>query len=317
MIAAVNVERGCCATGEARAVTFTSTSTFTSLEVSGRARSVCDRWVCIATRRNAVSGRMERWVGPLAAEIVEAEGDRYTAPMLLLHGLWSTAGVWRRFMGHLAHRGWRCLAIQLQRHVGNRPATSVAEHAGRIREAIATLEAPPVIVGHDLGALLALLVADTASAIAAFAPLAPPPLGPPLASLRDAMGWRSRFAERPVRTPRGRWLNAYLSGEHAPLEPVALIRHLLTQRAPGLDIRAPVPRIVFAGERDPVTSASVARALADRVGAEFRLCAGAGHALPVETGWQDRVSALHRWTIQRLGASLLAFHEEELDEGAE
>src|SRR5262245_21398394 len=138
--------------------------------------------------------------GPLLAEITEPESERYTAPLLLLHGLWERASQWRRFAGYLAHRGWRCLALERRADV-----TDLAEHVGDLRAAVAVLGSSPVIVGHDLGAVLALHCADRARAVVALAPLVGPPLAPPPPALLQAGSWFARWRGAPLRAPGGRW----------------------------------------------------------------------------------------------------------------
>src|SRR4029453_18774510 len=104
--------------------------------------------------------------GPLDAEVTRPETDKFTAPLVLVHGLWDRAAVWRRFAGYLAHRGWQCIALVRRGEVSD-----VATHVSDLRTAIAAVDAPPVIVGHDFGALLALHCGDVARAVVALAPL--------------------------------------------------------------------------------------------------------------------------------------------------
>ena len=254
---------------------------------------------------------MPRSIGPLLAEITEAESAKFTSPMLLVHGLWEAADVWRRFTGYLTHRGWRCIAVQLRGRAGTEPVAAAAEHLADIRAAIATLEAPPVLVGHDLGAVVALQAAAMTRAVVALAPIVPMPVAveSPRA-LRHSGNWLTRRFGLPLSPPGGRWRSAYPSRRPQVSEAAAVVRDVVHASVPIESLPPHVPGFVLAGERDPVTSVAAGRDLATHVGARFQVCAAGGHTLHNEPGWDENVAAIHRWIVQRLGAPLLALYEE-------
>lgn len=244
-----------------------------------------------------------RRVGPLMAEVIDPESDRFTASMVLVHGLWERAASWRRFAGYLAHRGWRCTAVERRTD-----DTALDAHVADLRAVIATFEAPPVVIGHDLGALIAMRCADLTRATVAVAPLVGPPLAAPPEALQRAGSWLARRRGWPLRAPQGRWHKAYPHGEL--LEPAGLIRQIASQTA----VASPVgtePRAVFAMRDDEVTSAEAAAALAARCGAEHIVLPG-GHAALAPPAWEAAVAGVHRWLIQRLGVDLLALYEESM-----
>jgi pimeloyl-ACP methyl ester carboxylesterase len=141
-------------------------------------------------------------LGPLRAEVTYGEGGKFTAPLLLVHGLWSTALVWRPFAGYLSHRGWTCNAVELRRS-GEESGGEVEAGVAVLRAAIQALEAPPVIVGHDLGATLAPFCADLSRALVLVAPLSLPPVAASAPrALHEAGGRLARFFGRPLRSPR-------------------------------------------------------------------------------------------------------------------
>ncbi|MBI1814921.1 MAG: alpha/beta fold hydrolase [Deltaproteobacteria bacterium] len=245
-------------------------------------------------------------IGELSVEVSGGESPKFTAPLLLLHGLWHTAAVWRRWSGFLAHRGWACYALNWRDCDGAAAASSLLEIEREIRRVIAALPAQPVVIGHDVGALLALRTATIARAAVALAPIVPRPFSDtPARLLRPALGFG-----RTIRAPRGARGRAYF-GE--PLdadtrESVVLLRTLVRD---AIDI-APTatPTLVVAGSADAfVAQADVAR-LAQHVGAVLQMDPDAGHALHVERGWERRVGDVHRWIVQTLGDPLLALREE-------
>jgi pimeloyl-ACP methyl ester carboxylesterase len=255
---------------------------------------------------------MERRIGPLWADVIEPESAKFTSPLLLIHGLWSSASLWRSFVGYLAHRGWLCVCVHLRhRQPGVGPA-SVAKHVENLRGVVAALPGKPVAIGHDLGALLAFQIAGEAAAAVALAPLVTLPVASPV-PVRGA-GWVDRLLRRPLRAPGGRWRAQYVPHFHTGREPQALLRELLQDEIPVAPLSDATPGLILAGEQDPVTPVVAARALSGAVGAALRVESGAGHALPIEAGWERRVSDLHRWIVQQLGRPLLALYDEPMDE---
>jgi len=214
-------------------------------------------------------------IGPLLADVVEAETEKFTVPVLLVHGRGESSSVWRPFSGYLAHLGWRCMAVCLREE---------ADQLAEMREAINALETLPVLIGHDCGAVLALQSARDARAVIALAPLVP-------AAVLSSPSWWS---------PRRFWSRAPDPGQAAPqLE----------------KIPEGTPCLVLAGEHDPVTPIQKAQALAARAGAEFQVFPETGHNLPNEPGWETRVATIHSWLVRKLGVELLALYEESVEDG--
>lgn len=248
---------------------------------------------------------MAQRVGPLSAEISNAESEKYTAPLVLVHGLWERAAAWRRFTGYLGHRGWHCIAVERRGDVAD-----VARHVADLRAAIAALDAPPVVLGHDLGANLALACRDVARATVALAPLVGPPYGAAAAALQRAGSWLSRRRGAPLRPPGGRWAAAYPRRDS--LEAAALVRQVIDGVAVPAAVGSPAPCVVVAMEEDVVTPLAASQALAEHTGCELLRVPG-GHAALSEPGWENGVAAIHRWIVQRLGVDLLAFYEEAMN----
>jgi len=246
-------------------------------------------------------------LGPLIAEITNPESEKFTAALLLVHGLWERAVTWRRFAGYLSHRGWRCLAVERRAQT-----TEVAAQAAELRLALAALDAPPIIVGHDLGAVLALSCCDAARAVVALAPLVGPPLGPPPVALRHAGSWLARRRGAALAAPRGRWSTAY--PERSVAEPAALVGQIVNRGCELATPRSAAPRAVFAAEQDEVTPLSAAQALAQRADAELQVLHGSGHALLSAPGWETSVAAIHRWMIRHSGVDLLALYDEAMQD---
>jgi len=263
---------------------------------------------------------MQRRIGDAIIESVAAEAPKFTAPMLLVHGLWCTAAVWRRFMGYLAHRGWMSHALTLRGHAVDAGRDGIgrvrfADYLEDVHRVVAACDAPPVVVGHDLGGLLALNCGpQEVRAAVALAPLVPQAIGatanPTLVRFgaRLAM-WRSRA----LPAPKGR-LGMDCFGPGAPggttQDSGCVAAELMRNEVPA-PVGTRVPTLIVGGTRDVISPPDAARRLAQHVGATAQLADGASHAMPWEPGWEQRVSEVHRWVVQLLGEELLVPPEEE------
>ncbi|MBP1684744.1 MAG: alpha/beta hydrolase [Deltaproteobacteria bacterium] len=262
---------------------------------------------------------MQRTFGAPLIATAEAEFAKYTAPILLLHGLWCTAAVWRPFMGYFSHLGWTSHALTLCGHgapvdPGHIAQAGFGDHLAAVRHAIDACEATPVLMGHDLGALLAMHCGRHARAVVALAPLIPPPVG----SGRGAVlaRWRAGLA---------RWWSPLLPEPKGPLAveyaarrppggttpESARLMDELAYRPYRLEGEPAVPTLLVAGQADAVSPPEQIERLAAETGAAVFRAEGAGHGLPWEPGWEKRVTTVHRWLVQQLGESLLRPVDEE------
>jgi pimeloyl-ACP methyl ester carboxylesterase len=249
------------------------------------------------------------------AETLPVEGPRYTAALVFVPGLWAGPDVWRSFASFLAHRGWEPHLLDTRALPGG-----IAGRATVIAEYAASLAAPPVIVGHDAGAVAA-LVASRGAAVAAVvlaAPLVPGSRGARALTLEPRNLFRL-LAGRPVPPPHGpaaalAWatLDDAVRGRIlrglAP-EDAAIVWEI-ARGGVSMERLAGVPALVVAGTRDPLLSPEGAAALAERLGADARVLPDAGHWLLAEPRWQEVVGVVHRWLVQRLGEPLLETYAE-------
>jgi len=262
---------------------------------------------------------MPQRAGSAIVESIAAEFPKFTTDLLLIHGLWCTAAVWRKCMGYLAHRGWNCHALGLRGHgtataPGPIGQVRIADHLSDLRALIEACDAPPVLVGHDLGGLLALHVTDAVRARVALAPLVPPPLGrgPQLVLSRWSARW-SMLRSRQLPVPTGAAARAFF-GVSVPggvgADSGSLAREIT--RGNGVQPKpSAVPTLVLAGEHDAISAPADIRELATSISATLHQVQGAGHGMPWEAGWERRVGEVHRWLVQTLGESLLLPREEE------
>jgi len=256
---------------------------------------------------------MRTHVGGHAIEVTRPESPKFRRPLLLLHGLWTDAWIWERFATYLAHRGWESWAPSLT-------AATAIDPALALDAIVAALPAPPVVVAHDVAILGAAACAQRRAlpALVAIAPVVAPA---DVDGVRTVFAWpqfwRARLFGAHVAPPHGAAAKAFLAAAIA--EPVRLrddagpaFRAIASGRV-RLPTGLEVPGLILGGERDVVLPSSALGALAARFGWTSRVYRARGHFPMLEPGWESIADDVHRWIVQRLGAELLAFLDEEED----
>jgi pimeloyl-ACP methyl ester carboxylesterase len=252
----------------------------------------------------------------VAVEIARAESSRFRHPILFVHGLWTGNWIWRGLMGYLAHRGWDSWAPSFLEGVPDPSAARLDQLVALCR----TLSAPPVIVAHDAGAMVAMSLASAveAPAVVAIAPLL---------SRRDAATaglfawpqfWIVRVIGRNLLPPTGAGRALYLDprlDEPDLLRPDsgADFRRLASGTLRFADDTTAPPTLLIASRGDAITRARQLQLLATRRGWSFHCHPAAGHFPTVEPGWERLADDVHRWLVQTLGERLLAFVEDDED----
>jgi pimeloyl-ACP methyl ester carboxylesterase len=84
---------------------------------------------------------------------------------VFIYGMWATPEVWREWRSFLEARGWQCSAPALRHHDAPPHAppaglgtTSLIDYADDLAAHIASLDDKPVVVGHSMGGLIALML---------------------------------------------------------------------------------------------------------------------------------------------------------------
>lgn len=106
-------------------------------------------------------------------------------PLYMLHGELGGSWLWQRYLGYFAPRGWEGHALNLRGHYWSETADFSALDFGTYADDVVAgadlLPRPPIVLGHGLGGLLALRLAQErpVSAIVLLSPALPAALLPP------------------------------------------------------------------------------------------------------------------------------------------
>jgi non-heme chloroperoxidase len=84
---------------------------------------------------------------------------------VLIHGMWGAADVWRNWRPFLEARGWQTIASSLRHHEAPPEApppalgtTSLHDYVADLEASLQALPEKPVVIGHSMGGLIALLL---------------------------------------------------------------------------------------------------------------------------------------------------------------
>ena len=100
--------------------------------------------------------------------------------LLFLHGAFATHACWRGWVAAFADRGWNATAASFRGRLGVGPerarGVSLKDYLEDALQVIASLDQPPIVIGHSMGGLLAQKIAELGRCRAAVL-LAPAPAG--------------------------------------------------------------------------------------------------------------------------------------------
>jgi pimeloyl-ACP methyl ester carboxylesterase len=261
---------------------------------------------------------LPRSIGTLRLDAIDVPKPR-GAPVLCLHGLFAGSWVYERVLPLIAERGYPAAALSFRGHPPAAPVrtigrTSIAAYCHDAFEAARELERP-IVIGHSLGGLIALLLASRNLVRAAVLVSSAPPRGISVFSrpllLRMARYLPALLLSRPF-VPTDADVDALVLNEVPEHERAAIRSRFVPdsgraarQAALGVydvplrSLRAPL--LVVGAERDRFVPVNVARRLARRYDATLHIAAGHGHFLFSEPGWEKEVATILDW-IDRLPA---------------
>jgi pimeloyl-ACP methyl ester carboxylesterase len=239
------------------------------------------------------------------------------APILMVHGAFCGGWVFERFVRPFIAAGHAVSAPDLPGHAADAPpdaasGISMSDFARAVAAEARALDAPPILVGHSMGGLVALLAAaqvPTAGVIL-LAPSAPWGVGG--STMEEAVSAVSLYALGPYwaqaiepdyasfarygvdRLPKAERHAAFArmrrESGRAMFETLNWwLDPFMTTMVRSEKIGAPI--LALAGGRDVIHPPATVRETAKRVGARLEILPEMSHWLPGEPGW-ERVAEL-------------------------
>lgn len=207
-------------------------------------------------------------------------------PLLFVHGELAGSWVWHRYQEYFAGRGWETHAVNLRGHywseIADLEAVRFDDYLEDVAAARRRLGGEVVLVGHDLGALLALKLAalEPVMGLVLVGPALPAELRPPakphelravpLVFRRDAVDWRG-LPEQIRRENPDLTIADVLRIQHLlGAEGGAVRRDVLLGVAVDRDTLGPMPRLVIGGGLDRAYPIEDAERLAGWLDAEYQ-----------------------------------------------
>jgi pimeloyl-ACP methyl ester carboxylesterase len=248
------------------------------------------------------------------------------APIIMVHGAFCAGWVFEAFKAPFEAAGHPCLTADLPGHGPgeNAAGISISDYAKAVVAQIEALDRPPILIGHSLGGLVAQLAAAKAK-VAAMALLSPsPPWGVSGGSMEEAAQVMGLMSLGPywtgavppdfsvfVTASADRLSAAEQKATFARLTPESgralfetiqwwLDPFLTTSVMPAL---GGPPILVLSGGRDQIHSPALARQVAERCGADFRVFMEMSHWLIGEPGYEEVADAVLRWLPTRTKAA--------------
>ena len=277
---------------------------------------------------------MQQRLAAQTAQVTLPEREKFTAPLLLLPGLWTGSWAWDEAAWAFSQRGWACWTLDPRESGTHRePARDTVDgRAARIASAAAALDRPPIVIGYDVGALAALLAARRMPPAAGFralvcvSPLVPRSLqrgrrhALPLVRLAalPALLWNRAHPPPSHRMARDFLFHALPAARQDSLaiklrpDAGSVVRDLTRSNVllpSAASLRCPV--CVVWGEDDRMVASAAVRRFAATLHADEHPYARQGHWLLSGPPAAALVGDVHRWLIRTLGDALLLPPEED------
>ncbi len=268
---------------------------------------------------------METQLGRFPAQAEVPEPLKFAWPIVALPELFTTSRHLATLVGYFATIGWEIYAPDLHAVIGHgaRPPLERIDFAkltDLAGEAIAALGREAIVVGHGIGGLVALKLAERpgVKAAVAIAPLAPgfrTPLFMPK--------WKlfTTWQRRPLDLPKRRILFEFVADADVHSREQIIKRMIPGATAAALDVvrddlsfatsEKTAPRLIVAGESDIFAPFEKLDQFAQRIGAPIVKIAGRGHWLISGRGLERAINEIQRFLVRSLGRDLLLLFPEE------
>ena len=260
---------------------------------------------------------METRLGRFRAETELPDPLKFAWPIVVLPELFTTTRHLAALIGYLSSIGWEVFAPELDTVIAEE-GDDFAKLTDLAGEAVAAVGRETIVIGHGIGGLVALKLAERMplKAAVAVAPLAPGFATPMFMNLRNRIRiWQGHALNPPTR----RTLFEFVA-DADPHSRALIIRTLTTgATAAALAVvkddlalaTSSLPRLVVAGESDIFAPYEKLEAFARRIGAPIVKIRGHGHWLIGGRALERTINEIQRFLVRALGRDLLLLYPEE------
>jgi pimeloyl-ACP methyl ester carboxylesterase len=241
-------------------------------------------------------------------------------PLAFVHGAWHAAWCWdEHFLPWFAAAGYEAIALSLRGHGGSpsrhgRNRHSLRDYVDDVRTVVASLEVPPVLIGHSMGgAVVQRLLAGAGPSLAGAALLAsPPPTGAMRATAAVARRHPIVFLAANATLDLRRVLGTPTLARDLLFSPNTaddlVLRYQQRMEAESyrafLDMLVPqrrrqrsqeLPVFVLGAGNDRFFTTSEIEATAGTWNAHAVIIEGLSHDVMLDGHWKEAATALHAW----------------------
>ncbi len=263
---------------------------------------------------------MDSAIGRFPTQIEIPQPIKFAAPIVLVPELFTTHEHLAGLMGYLGTHGWEVYAPDFRAVAsssGGARALGRMDFSGAlalVEEAIAEIGRDAIVMGHGLGGLIGMALAERPHVRAAIA-LAPALPGFPSPLLLRPATLFALVRGRPLGPPRGRVLAAFIANAET-FQQRGLIEALVPDAARvALECARgrvhlgrfgeAAPRLIVVGDADPFAPIERARTFAGEIGARLVTLSGRGHWLVGGRTIELVVREAERFLMRTLGTDLM------------
>ncbi len=251
--------------------------------------------------------------------------------IVMIHGMWGGPWYWEKFKTYFSEKGYQCFTPTLRHHdidPNDKPdaelgTTSLLDYAADLEAEIKKLDENPILMGHSMGGLLAMILASRklASAVVAITPASPAGINAIKPSvIRSFFSIQTKWAfwKKPMRQtyneaiysmlnmlPPEEQKEAYSNFVYESGRAAFEIGYwfLDSKKASRVDeslITAPL--LIIGGKEDRITPVSVIRKVAKKFKdkADYKEFADHAHWAMAEPGWQEVAGDIAAWLEEKL-----------------
>ncbi len=250
------------------------------------------------------------------------ESNAHATPILFVHGAWHAAWCWQEhFMDYFAQRGYAAYAFDLRGHGGSDGHgrlrwARISEYVADAAQIVQQLPAPPVVIGHSMGGLVAQKYLEMHTAPAGVLLASVPPAGVLATTLRIArrhplefarvnLTWRLYPLVATPRLAREAFFSASLPEEQLQVYAKRLQDESFLGFLDMLALNLPrphrvkTPMLVLGAANDTIFHPNEIEATARAYNTSATVFPDMAHDMMLEAGWQAVADKIIAWLGER------------------